>query len=62
MSSEEVGPFCPLIREDCKKKECMLYVIKWGQCSINYIGQEIEDISDAISSLEESLGNLLTQV
>jgi hypothetical protein len=59
MSSEEKAVFCPLIREDCKKIECMFYVSDWDLCSINSIGQQIDDLNSALISLGGGLGSLM---
>lgn len=61
MSPEEKATFCPLIREECKKKECMLYVLEWDLCSINFIWQQIDDLNRALIALGEGMSSLMTQ-
>jgi hypothetical protein len=61
MSSEGKATFCPLIREECKKKECMLYVVDWDLCSINFIWQQIDDLNSALIALGEGMSSLMGQ-
>ncbi|MFX0209978.1 MAG: hypothetical protein ACFFDT_28615, partial [Candidatus Hodarchaeota archaeon] len=61
MSSEGKATFCPLIREECKKKECMLYVLDWDLCSFNCIWQQIDDLNRALLALGEGMSSFTSQ-
>lgn len=45
--------FCPLIKDECKKKECMMFYEEGDSCSFNSIAALLEEISSQLEDIKE---------
>ena len=45
--------FCPLIKDECKKKACMMYYEEGDACSFNSIAALLEEISSQLEEMKE---------
>ncbi|MFZ2455399.1 MAG: hypothetical protein WAX07_02875 [Candidatus Altiarchaeia archaeon] len=46
--------FCPLIKDECKGKKCMMYYEEGNACSINSIAAFLEELSNQMEEIKDN--------